>query len=131
MSYLAHSLLIKPLSKVTAFSFATDICNIQAIDLMDLKKCRKTYPLCNSLETVAQGLTVRFVQCSGVLMPLDALPRLVSAFQHETIGFKLSNRQTTSWQDAIQSLDNIQILYVILFSKLWRKVLLMFDCNHH
>ena len=32
-----------------------------------------------------------FVQCSGVEKALEAAPRLGSAFQYETIGFKLSN----------------------------------------
>jgi hypothetical protein len=40
---------------------------------------------------IIQRLFVRFVQCSGALMPLDALLRLVSTFQLKIIGFILSS----------------------------------------
>jgi hypothetical protein len=42
--------------------FATDICDKQAIDFMDLKNRRKTYPLCNGGKKIGGGSqSYRFV----------------------------------------------------------------------
>ena len=58
---MPHMLQVERSSLISRVYFATDICNKQAIDFMDLKKCRKTYPLRNELQKIGGSLEVYIV----------------------------------------------------------------------